>query len=145
MSGLFGGGSGGGKLNVQDVNVPAFTSSGGVTPQQEALGQYSYGQDLLAQGNLFGSSGTGMSTMATQGAEGARNTEAMQVAGMSDTDQNAAYKLYQNQVGGFEQGLQNDLTLQNANQQVADQSLSSLVKAAGFGSGSSTSFTTGTG
>ena len=136
MSGLFGGG-GSGKLNVQDLNIPAFTSSGGVTPQQDALGQYTYGQDLLAQGNLFGSSGTGMSTMATQGAEGAKNTEVQQLAGASDTNQNAQYDLYKNQLTGFEQGLQNDLTLQNANQTVADQSLTSLVKAAGFGSGAS--------
>ena len=141
MSGLFGGGSGGGKLNVQDVNIPAFTSSGGITPQQQELGQYSYGQDLLAQGNLFAGDkgmGTGMSTMATQGAEGAKNTEAQQLAGYSDTDQGAMYQLYQNQVGGFEQSLQNDLTLQNANQAVAGQDLSSLVKAAGFSAGSGT-------
>ena len=138
MSGLFGSNS---KLDLGDVNIPAFTSSGGITPQQEAFGQYSYGQDLLAQGNLFGGSGTGISTMATQGAEGAKNTEVAQLAGASDTDQGAMYDLYKNQVGGFEQGLQNQLTLNQASQTATDNSLASLVKASGFGSGLNSNFT----
>ena len=126
MSGLLGGGSGG-KGSPEDVNIPPFESQGGVTPQQQALCQYSYGQDLLAQGNLFGSSGTGQSTMATQGAEGARNTAAMQMAGMSDTDEKAMYQLYQNDVQATEQDLANSATTGTS------PSLPSLAEGSGFG------------
>lgn len=132
MSGLFGGSSG--KNSPEQINVPAFTSSGGITQPQDALGQYSLGQDLLAQGNLFGSSGTGQSTMATQGAEGAKNTEAMQLAGFSDTNQLAEYGLYGNEVQGLSQNLSNALTL---NQAPSDE-LGGLAGQAGFGSGIST-------
>ena len=125
MSSLFGGS--GGKGSPENVNIPAFESAGGVTPQQQALGQYSYGQDLLAQGNEFGTSGTGMSTMATQGAEGARNTAAMQMAGMSDTDESAMYQLYSNDVQSTEQALQ------NASATNTSPSLPSLAEGSGFG------------
>lgn len=133
MSGIFGGSSG--KQTPGQINIPAFTSSGGITPQQEALGQYSYGEDLLAQGNLFASSGTGESTMATQGAEGAKNTEAEQMAQMSDTNQEAQYKEYQNQLQGFQQNLSNELAINQANTNAGNQTLGSLAGAAGFGTG----------
>lgn len=127
MSGLFGG-SGSGPKGSENVNIPPFTSSGGITPDQQALAQYGYGEDLLAQGNLFGSSGTGMSTMDTQGATGARNQMAMTQAGMSDTDESAMYNLYTNDVSAEEQQLANNITFSNQN-----QSLGSLAnQAAGF-------------
>lgn len=135
MSGLFGNS---GKNDPQQINIPAFTSSGGITPQQGELGQFTLGQDLDAQGNLFGGSGTGMSTMATQGAEGAKNTEALQLAGMSDADQNAAYQLYKNQLSGFQQNLQNELAINTANQNTTNSSLDSLAQLAGFGSPAAT-------
>ena len=138
MSGLFGGSGGGSLKSPQDVNVPAFTSSGGITPQQDALGQYSLGENLLAQANQFGSSGTGDSTMATQGAEGATNATAMQVAGMSDTNEAAQYGLYQNDLSAMEQNLSNDVALN----QSSSTNLGSLAQAAGFGSGSSGATTT---
>lgn len=126
MSGLFGGSSSS-KGSPENVDIPAFQSSGGVTPQQQALGQYSYGQDLLAQGSLYGGEGLGDSTMATQGAEGARNTTAMQMAGMSDTNQGAMYNLYQNDVQATEQALSNAATTNTS------PSLPSLAQGSGFG------------
>ena len=137
MSGVFGGSSG--KNDPQNVNIPAFTSSGGITPQQQDLASFSLGQDLTAQGALFGGSGTGMSTMATQGAEGAQNNTAQQVGGMSDADQDAMYQLYQNQVQGEEQSLQNQITLDNQNN--SGPSLASLAGTL-FGSGTKSSLAT---
>jgi len=133
MSNLFGGSSG--KDSPQQINVPAFTSTGGITPEQQTLANFTYGQDLTGQASLFGGSGTGMSTMATQGAEGAKNTEAQQIGGMSDVDQNAMYTDYKNQVAAEEQGLQNDITLSNQ----SGSSLSSLAAGNLFGSGTASS------
>jgi hypothetical protein len=132
-------GGGSGNKGAQDVNIPAFQSAGGVTPQQQELGQYTYGENLTGQASQFGGSGTGMSTMATQGAEGAKNTEAQQMGQMSDTDESAMYQLYQNDVQNELQGLQNNAT----ENQSATSNLGSLASAAGFGTGSGT-FTSGT-
>ena len=138
MSGLFGGS--GGKGSPEQINVAPFTSSGGITPEQQALAGYTYGQDLTAQNTLFGGSGTGMSTMATQGATGAKSTEAQLQGSMSDADQEAMYTDYQNQLKAEEQGLQNDVTLSNAN----SSDLTALAKSAGtlFGSGTTSSLAT---
>lgn len=130
MSNLFGGG--GSKNEPFNVNIPAFESAGGITPQQQALGQYSYGQDLMGQAELFGGSGTGESTMATQGAEGARNKAALQMAGMSDTNQEAQYQLYQNDIQNIEGGLANAATLDIAPGASPATSLGSLATGAGF-------------
>jgi hypothetical protein len=78
--------------------------------------------------------------MATQGAEGAANTEALQMGQMSDTDQSAMYQLYQNDVQNELQGLQNNATENSS----ATSNLGSLASAAGFGTGSSGNFGTGT-
>jgi hypothetical protein len=126
MSGIFGGG-GGSKGSPENVNIPPFESQGGITPQQQDLAQYTYGENLLGQGSMFGSSGTGDSTMATQGAEGARNTMAQQQGQMSDIDQEAQYQLYQNDVQSQIQQLQNAQTLD----QSASPNLSSLASSAG--------------
>jgi hypothetical protein len=126
MSGLFGSG-GSLKGSPEDVNVPPFMSAGGVTPEQQSLGQYSYGQDLTSQASLFGGSGTGMSTMATQGAEGARNQAGMQMAGMSDTDEGAMYGLYSNDVNAISQDLS------NASATNTSPTLGSLAEGSGFG------------
>jgi hypothetical protein len=127
MGDLFGGGGGN---KGQQVNIPAFQSSGGITPEQQSLANFSFGQDLLGQGAAFGDEGLGQSTMATQGAEGAANTQAQQEGGMSDADQEAMYQLYQNNVSAQEQQLQNATT--NAAQNSAG--LGSLATAAGFNS-----------
>lgn len=129
-----------GKDSPQQLNVPPFLSSGGVTPEQQTLANFGYGQDLMGQAAQFGGSGTGMSTMATQGAEGGANTGAQAVGGFSDTNTGAEYTDYGNQVTAFEQGLQNDITLSNQN----DASLTSLAGAAGklFGSGTTSNLAT---
>lgn len=135
MSGVFGSGK---SSDPQDVNVPAFTSQGGITPEQQTLSNFSLGQGLDAQGALFGGSGTGASTMATQGAAGAQNTVAQQAGVMSDTDQEAQYTDYENQVNALQQSLQNNITESNED----SASLSGLASAAGslFGSGTKSSF-----
>jgi hypothetical protein len=132
---LLGGQSG--KDSPQGINVPPFLSSGGITPEQQTLAEFTKGQDLTGQATAFGGEGLGDSTMATQGAEGAANTEAQAIGGMSDTDQSAMYTDYQNQVQAEEQNLQNQITLGNQN----SSSLSSLAGAAGnlFGSGTASS------
>lgn len=119
----------------EDVNIPAFQSSGGITPQQQDLAQYTYGENLLGQASQFGQSGTGMSTMATQGAGGAKMTEAQQQGQMSDTDEEAMYQLYQNDVSSEEQGLQNAVALNQAPNSSTATSLGNLASGAGFGTG----------
>jgi hypothetical protein len=64
----------------------------GVSPEQAALAQYSYGQNLLKNEQTF-SGGTGHSTMATQGAGGARFKEAFDVA--TESDKNLAAQFTQ--------------------------------------------------
>jgi hypothetical protein len=88
--GLFGGGG--------SVVIPPFLASGAITPEQTSLAEYTGGEGHLAQDNLFGGSGTGMSTMATQGNAGVDFAEGKQKGQMSDVDQTAAYDLYQNDV-----------------------------------------------
>jgi hypothetical protein len=134
MNGLFGGQ---GKDSPQQINVPPFLSSGGITPEQQTFANYTKGQDLLGEATAFGGEGLGDSTMATQGAEGAANTGAQLTGSMSDADQGAMFTDYQNQVNAEEQGLQNQITLGNQN----SSSLSSLAGAAGnlFGSGTASS------
>lgn len=137
MSGIFGGKASGGnptgKGGVdQVVDVPPFTSSGGITPEQQTLANYSLGQDLLAQGNLYGNEGIGDSTMATQGAGGARNTAAQLTNRMSDVNQGAQYSLYENDINALQTQLQNDAVLNQAGNANASTSLSNLTKLAGF-------------
>jgi hypothetical protein len=116
----------GGK-GAQDVNIPSFQSAGGITPQQQAFGDYTYGENLDATGNEFGQSGTGMSTMATQAAGGANLGEAKQVGGMSDVNQGAQYAMYQGDVSNELQGLANQV----ANTQQETAALQPAAKALG--------------
>lgn len=132
MSGLFGGQ--GGKDSPTNVNIPPFLSSGGITPQQQDLAQYTLGQNLTAENSMFGSSGTGMSTMATQGDTGAFRTEAQDLGKMSDVDQSASYQLYQNDVASQIQDLKNQTALDQGN----GQSLNALAQLVGSGFGSGT-------
>jgi hypothetical protein len=129
-----------GNKGAQDVNIPAFQSAGGVTPQQSDLGQYTYGENLLGQASQYAGSGTGQSTMATQGAEGARNEQALQMGQMSDADQEAMYSLYQNDVSNELQGLAN----QASQQQTGNANLGNLFTAAGQTTGSGGTFGSGT-
>lgn len=138
MSGLFGGSQG--KGSPEQVNIPPFMSSGGITPQQQSLADFTYGQDLTGEAAQFTNPGDAMSTMATQGAEGAANTKAQTMGAMSDTNQEAMYQDYTNQVNAEEQSLQNQITLSNQ----SNSDLSGLAKAAGslFGSGTGSALQT---
>lgn len=137
MSGLFGGGGSKGFTEPTTVDIPPFLSSGGVTPQQSDLAEYSYGENLLGEANLFGQSGTGQSTMATQGAGGAAMQKAADLGKMSDTDQAAQYALYGQDLSGLENNLNTQTTLdqiaQTANQQATSGLVSGLGSLAGLG------------
>jgi hypothetical protein len=97
MSDIGGGGKGGGD---QQTQYPFFQSPGGVSPQQTALGEYDYGQNLTqGQAQFEGSDeggGNSLSTMATQVAGGANMGNALNLASMSDVNQNAALSAYGN-------------------------------------------------
>ena len=108
--------TGSGTKGAQNVDIPAFQSAGGITPQQQSLGDYTYGEGLDNIGNQF-SGGTGMSTMATQGAGGVNFAEAEQVGQMSDINQGAQYNMFQQDVNSELQGLANQV--QNTQQTTA--------------------------
>ena len=97
MSDIGGGGKGGGD---QQTQYPFFQSPGGVSPQQTALGEYDYGQNLTQgqaqfEGDQQGGANS-LSTMATQVAGGANMGNALNLASMSDVNQNAALSAYGN-------------------------------------------------
>lgn len=145
MSSLFGGGGGSkGFTDPTTVDIPPFESAGGVTPQQQDLGEYSYGQDLLGERALFGGTNTGESTMATQGAGGAAMTKAQQLGQRSDIDQEAQYNLYQNDIQGLEANLKTQTDLNQIQTSAADQSLASLANQL-FGAAGKTGGATTTG
>lgn len=129
------GGKAAGGENVNQYQFPYFTSPGGVTPEQSALAEYDYGQNLTqGQAQFEGSDqggGPSLSTMATQVAGGANTGKALNLAGMSDVNQGAAYSAYGNAENIAQQNDQNALAEQE--QSLADQtSLQSLAgKAAG--------------
>ena len=139
------GGKAAGSENVNQFQLPFFTSPGGVTPQQTALADYDYGQNLTqGQAQFEGSDqggGPSLSTMATQVAGGANIGKAENLAHMSDVNQNAAYTAYGNAENIFQQNNENALAEQE--QSLADEtSLASLAgKAAGGQASSSGSAT----
>jgi hypothetical protein len=125
ISNLAGGSKGG--SSPQNVNIPPFYSSGGITPEQESLAQYGLNEADVATGQTFGSSGTGMSTMATQAGTGNRMGQAVAEGTMSNTDEDAMYKAYQNEQTATEQNLSNESTLSN----LATQQLTSALTQGG--------------
>ena len=129
------GGKVGGGESVNQTQYPYFTSPGGTTPQQQALASYDYGQNLLEGQAQFEGSGeggaTGMSTMATQTAGGASTGKALQLAGMSDIDQEAEYGAYQNAINIDQQNNANLLAEQQQNLQTSLGSASTLGSLAG--------------
>jgi hypothetical protein len=141
------GGKAAGGENVNQQQYPFFTSPGGVTPQQTALGEYDYGQNLTEGQAQFEGSGEGggpsLSTMATQTAGGANMGKALQLGGMSDVNQGAEYGAYQNAINIDQQNneamlAENEQNLSNAT------SLASLAgSAAGGQAGASTTPTPG--
>lgn len=122
------GGKAAGGLDVNQTQYPYFTSPGGVTPQQTALADYDYGQNLTqGQAQFEGSDeggGPSLSTMATQVAGGANTGKALDLAKMSDVNQNADYSAYGNAENIDQQNNQNMLAEQQT-------SLSNLVSQVG--------------
>lgn len=122
---------GGSKGGTQDVNIPAFTSPGGITPEQGALAQYTYGEGLDLNANQFGTSGTGQSTMATQAAGGTNYADAVQQGQSSDINQTAQYGVHQIDVGNQLQDLANQATLNTQNAANLDKELGAAGKLLG--------------
>ena len=135
------GGKVGGSTSVDQQQYPYFTSPGGVTPEQTALADYDYGQNLTEGQAQFGQGdeggGNALSTMASQVAGGANMGKAINLAGLSDTDQGAAFSAFQNAENIDQQNNENALAEQD--QSLAQQSsLATLAgKAAGATAGAS--------
>ena len=135
----------GGGVNVDQQQYPYFTSPGGVTPQQTALADYDYGQNLTqGQAQFEGSDqggGPSLSTMATQTAGGANIGKAIQSAGMSDVNQGAAYQAYGNAINIDQQNNENLLAEQQQNLQNLTSQETSLGSLAGLAAGQNASLT----
>ena len=133
------GGKIGGSQSADQQQFPYFTSPGGVTPEQTALADYDYGQNLTqGQAQFEGSDeggGASLSTMASQVAGGANIGKAINLGSMSGVDQGAAYSAYGNAENIAQQNNENALAEQDQN--LAQQStLASLAgKAAGGAAG----------
>ncbi|HEX3521259.1 MAG TPA: hypothetical protein VHT52_04140 [Stellaceae bacterium] len=101
-----GGGKGGGS---------SFQSAGGVTGPQADYAQYEYDQGMVGNESQFANTGTGMSTMDTQGGTGVAFGKAQNLAKESDADESAEYQASQ---------------VANSNQTTNLSSLASLAKTA---------------
>lgn len=123
LSSLFGG---------NQTQIQPFQSAGGITPQQQALADYTRGQGYVGTENQFGKAGTGMSTMDTQAESGNEFAKAKLEGSMSDIDQTAMYDLYQNDVNSELQ----TLAANNANQGAEQNALGKLIGGA-FGTNTS--------
>ena len=139
------GGKVAGNTSVDQFQFPDFTSPGGVTPQQSALADYDYGQNLTqGQAQFEGSAqggGASLSTMASQVAGGANIGKAINLAGLSDTDQGAAYQAFGNAENIDQQNNENALAEQEQSLQQSTSLASLAGKAAG---GSAAGLPTGT-
>jgi hypothetical protein len=138
IGGEIGGKAAGGE-NVNQQQYPFFQSAGGITPQQQALSEYDYGQNLTESQAQFEGSGQGggpsLSSMATQAAGGANIGKALQSGGMSDVNQGAEFGAYQTGVGIDQQNNEALLAEQQQTQQQALQGLSVGQSAAGTAAG----------
>jgi hypothetical protein len=136
------GGKAAGGLNVDQQQYPFFTSSGGITPQQSALAEYDYGQNLTEGQAQFEGSGQGggpsLSTMATQVAGGANMGKALDKAKMSDVNQGAEFGAYENAINIDQQN--NEALLAESQQNLSNATdLASLAgSAAGAKAGAAT-------
>jgi hypothetical protein len=132
------GGGGAGKGGTEQTQYPYFQSAGGVTPEQTALADYQYGQNLTEGQGQFGNSpeageggGNALSTMATQVAGGANVGKALDLAKSSDADQNA-------QLGAFDNAIKIDQTNNEtslAEQEQSQSQITSLASLAGAAAG----------
>ena len=116
---------------AEQTQYPYFQSPGGVTPQQTALADYDYGQNLTqGQAQFEGSDqggGPSLSTMATQVAGGANMGRAENLAKLSDTNQDASFAAFQNAEKIDQQNNTNAL----ADQEQGAQTASTLTSLAG--------------
>ena len=140
------GGKVGGDTSVDQQQFPYFTSPGGVTPEQTALADYDYGQNLTQGQAQFDppsqpGGGASLSTMASQVAGGANIGKAINLAGLSDTDQGAAYSAFGNAENIDQQNNENALAEQEQSLQQSTSLASLAGKAAG---GSAAGLPTGT-
>lgn len=129
------GGNAAGGLNADQSQYPYFTSPGGVTPQQTALADYDYNQNLTqGQAQFEGSDqggGPSLSTMATQVAGGANTGKAETLGTMSDVNQGAGYSAYGVAENIDQQNNQNLLAEGEQNLSNATSQASSLGSLAG--------------
>lgn len=129
------GGKVGGGESVDQTQFPYFTSPGGVTPQQTALADYDYGQNLTeGQAQFEGSDqggGPSLSTMASQVAGGANMGKAETLGKASDVNQGAALSAYNNAENIAQQNDTSSLAEQEQSQQQTTSELTDLGKAAG--------------
>ena len=136
------GGKAAGNLDVNQTQYPFFQSPGGITPQQSALSEYDYGQNLTEGQAQFEGSGEGggpsLSTMATQTAGGANMGKAITSAGLSDVDQGADYSAYGNAINIDQQNNQNLLAENEQNLSNATSLAALAGSAAGGQAGAST-------
>ena len=136
------GGKAAGSLDVNQTQYPFFQSPGGITPQQQALSEYDYGQNLTEGQAQFEGSGEGggpsLSTMATQTAGGANIGKAIQSGGMSDVNQGADYSAYGNAINIDQQNNQNLLAENEQNLSNATSLASLAGSAAGGHAGATT-------
>ena len=139
------GGAGASSKGADQQQYPYFTSSGGVTPEHTALADYDYGQNLTqGQAQFEGSDaggGPSLSTMASQVAGGANIGKAINLAGLSDTNQGAAYSAFGNAENIDQQNNENALAEQEQSLQQSTSLASLAGKAAG---GSAAGLPTGT-
>ena len=134
------GGKVAGGTSVDQQQYPYFTSPGGVTPQQQSLGDYNYGQNLTeSQGQFDPQSqpggGASLSTMATQAAGGANMGKALDLASMSDTNQNAELAAYDNAIKTSQQNNENALAQNETLTQSLGQLAGQASSAAGLSGG----------
>jgi hypothetical protein len=129
------GGKIGGSQGADQQQYPYFTSPGGVTPEQTALADYDYGQNLTqGQAQFEGSDqggGPSLSTMATQVAGGANMGTAINLAGLSDTNQGAEFSAFQNAENIDQQNNENALAQQDQSLQQQSTLATLAGKAAG--------------
>jgi hypothetical protein len=133
------GGKAAGSLDVNQTQYPYFTSPGGITPEQSALSEYDYGQQLTEAASQFEGSGQGggpsLSSMATQAAGGANIGKAIQSGSMSDVNQGAELGAFDNAISIDQQNNENLLAEQQTNLQTALTNQSTGQSAAGTSAG----------
>jgi hypothetical protein len=127
--------------DAQQTQYPYFQSAGGVTPEQTALADYNYGQDLTKGQGQFGNTegpggGNALSTMATQVATGAETGKALNLAGSSDANQEAEFGAFQN----AEKIDQTNQATALAGQEQEQQDVTSLASLAGKAGGTAKAF-----